>query len=65
MEGVLPANVFGKCAGLSELLNLIADLQGVQHGTMVSAHPTFDLMPALAAKLGGKWIRACKWSHAT
>ncbi len=56
VEGVLPANVF-ICAGLSELLNLIADLQGVQHGTMVSAHPTFDLMPALAAKLGGKWIQ--------
>lgn len=56
VEGVKVENVF-ICAGLSELLNLMADLQGVQKGTMVSAHPTFDLMPALAAKLGGKWIK--------
>ena len=56
VEGVKAENVF-ICAGLSELLNLMADLQGVQKGTMVSAHPTFDLMPALAAKLGGKWIK--------
>jgi histidinol-phosphate aminotransferase len=44
-------------AGLSELLNLLASLTGWQGGEMISAHPTFDLMPAMAKRLGGKWIQ--------
>lgn len=55
-EGVTVDHVF-LCAGLSELLVLLGDLTGLQHGNMISAHPTFDLMPALAADTGGKWIQ--------
>lgn len=55
-EGVKEDQIF-LCAGLSELLTLLGDLTGLQHGNMISAHPTFDLMPALAADTGGKWIQ--------
>ncbi len=55
-EKVSPDNIF-LYAGLSEMLNLFGSLTGMQHGEMISAHPTFDLMPALAGKLGGKWVQ--------
>lgn len=55
-EGVKADQVF-LCAGLSEVLNLLGSVTGLQQGDMVSAHPTFDLMPALAGKVGGKWIQ--------
>ena len=53
-EGVHTDQIF-LCSGLSEVLNLLGSLTGLEHGDMISAHPTFDLMPALAAKVGGEW----------
>ena len=64
-ENVSPGQVF-LCAGLSELLNMLGSLNGLQHGEMLSAQPTFDLMPAMAASLGGKWIKIAlnqKYEH--
>ncbi len=64
-EGVRADQVF-LCAGLSEVLNLLGSVTGLQQGDMVSAHPTFDLMPAVAGKVGGKWIQVplnSKYQH--
>lgn len=55
-EGVQANQIF-LGAGLSEMLTLLGSLQGLLHGELISAHPTFDLMPGIAASLGGKWIK--------
>jgi histidinol-phosphate aminotransferase len=55
-ENVSPGQIF-LCAGLSELLNMLGSLNGLQQGEMISAYPTFDLMPAMASRLGGKWTK--------
>ena len=55
-EGVKPEQVF-LCAGLSEVLNLVGAVTGLEHGDLVSAHPTFDLMLTTATAIGGKWIK--------
>ena len=64
-ENVSPGQIF-LCAGLSELLNLLGALNGLQQGEMISAYPTFDLMPAMASRLGGKWTKIAlneKYEH--
>lgn len=64
-ENVSPSQIF-LCAGLSEMLNLLGSINGMQQGEMISAYPTFDLMPAMAAKLGGTWTKiplTSKYEH--
>lgn len=55
-EGVRPEQIF-LCAGLSEILNLVGAVTGLEHGDLISAHPTFDLMLTTASAIGGHWIK--------